>query len=129
MKRKLAVGALILAGLVAFALWWNEEYGWSGSILEGRPASSWIAELNDDDPATRMHAAEAMAVIPAHTPGVVPALVERLSDADAGVRAAALWALGEMPGRFLQMVILTVSIGVLVILLSRPIRKLMEGVR
>jgi POT family proton-dependent oligopeptide transporter len=35
----------------------------------------------------------------------------------------------EMPGRFMQMVILPASVGVVVILLSRPIRKLMEGIR
>jgi POT family proton-dependent oligopeptide transporter len=35
----------------------------------------------------------------------------------------------EMPGHVMQMVILPASVGVVVILLSRPIRKLMEGVR
>jgi POT family proton-dependent oligopeptide transporter len=38
-------------------------------------------------------------------------------------------ALDQMPGRFLQMTILPVTIGVVLILLSRPIRKLMAGAK
>jgi POT family proton-dependent oligopeptide transporter len=38
-------------------------------------------------------------------------------------------ALGEMPGRFLQMVILPASVGLVIILFRRPIRKMMGGVQ
>jgi POT family proton-dependent oligopeptide transporter len=38
-------------------------------------------------------------------------------------------ALHEMPGRFLQMVILPVSVGAVLILLARPIKKLMAGAK
>jgi POT family proton-dependent oligopeptide transporter len=37
-------------------------------------------------------------------------------------------AVGDMPGRFLQMVILPVAIAVVIIALSRPIKKMMAGV-
>jgi POT family proton-dependent oligopeptide transporter len=37
--------------------------------------------------------------------------------------------LGEMPGQFMHMVILSAAAGIVVILFSRPIRKLMEGVK
>jgi POT family proton-dependent oligopeptide transporter len=38
-------------------------------------------------------------------------------------------ALNQMPGRFLQMVILPVSVGAVLILLARPIKKLMAGAK
>jgi POT family proton-dependent oligopeptide transporter len=37
-------------------------------------------------------------------------------------------AVGQMPGRFLQMVILPVGVAIVVIALSRPIKKMMGGV-
>ena len=38
-------------------------------------------------------------------------------------------ALDQMPGRFLQMVILPVTVGVLLMVLARPIKRLMAGAR
>src|SRR5262249_54940553 len=37
-------------------------------------------------------------------------------------------AVGQMPGRFLQMVILPVGVAIVIIALSRPIKKMMGGV-
>jgi len=37
-------------------------------------------------------------------------------------------AVGQMPGRFLQMVILPVAVALVIIALSRPIKKMMAGV-
>jgi len=37
-------------------------------------------------------------------------------------------AVGQMPGRFLQMVIFPVAVAIVIIALSRPIKKMMGGV-
>jgi POT family proton-dependent oligopeptide transporter len=37
-------------------------------------------------------------------------------------------AVGEMPGRFLQMVLLPVAVAIVIIALSRPIKKMMAGI-
>lgn len=59
---------------------------------QGKLASSWLAVLNDRDPATRVNAVAPLAAISAKQPNLVPVVIKCLEDEDEKVRLAAVSA-------------------------------------
>ena len=59
---------------------------------QGKPASSWLAVLNDRDPMTRVKAVAPLAAISAKQPSLVPVVLKCLEDEDEAVRVAAVGA-------------------------------------
>lgn len=64
-------------------------------VHKGKPASQWMEQLGDPDPAVRRQAARSLAALEAKE--AVPGLITALKDKDQGVRAdaaEALWSIG-----------------------------------
>jgi HEAT repeat protein len=64
-------------------------------LHKGKPASHWMEQLGDPDPAVRRQAANSLAALEAKE--AVPGLITALKDKDTGVRASAaeaLWSIG-----------------------------------
>jgi HEAT repeat protein len=66
------------------------------TMFENRPLSAWIADLKAAAPATRNHAAYAIAGMGPAAASAVPALIATLSDPASSVRYPAAYALGEI---------------------------------
>ena len=81
-KRFLIAVALVLGGC-----------GKPEVVYQGRPLSSWVAQLKEKDPAVRQDAVRALGVIGAEA---VPRLAEALADDNRDARTAAADALGSM---------------------------------
>src|SRR5438105_11046454 len=74
----------------------SADGGSAEAVYQGQPTCFWIRQLQDNDPAFRQQAMQALEQIGPQEEAVVPALASMLKDRNAGVRMGAALALRRL---------------------------------